>query len=198
MGLAGLHEGKQLKGFVHRSKATRKAGKARRFFHEGELACEEVTEVDQLGVVCNELVCRSFERQHDVDAERVLRSSTFDSRCHDSGSGTGHDHPIAFGHCLAQQFGALVFGLVFFGAGGSEDRALENAAICLKDEERVAQLLERIVDQLHVASIDVLEAHSKHAHDHLEAEVVAVGQAGLVDQVHDGTVERVLAGAVAR
>ena len=82
-------------------------------------------------------------------------------------------------------------------AGRAEDRHLRDVRVGLEDEEAVAQLLERGVDELEVATARSLASHAHRGDDHLEDQVLVLGDPGRLDQLGDAGVELVVAGAVA-
>ena len=68
-----------------------------RLLHERDLAREEVAEVDELGIVGEELRGRGLEREPDAHPEAVRRARALDARFHDPGPGAGDHHPVDLG-----------------------------------------------------------------------------------------------------
>ena len=99
--LPGLHEREQLEALVERAEAAGQQHERVRLLDEGDLAGEEVAEVDELRVVGEELRGRRLERQPDAHAERVGRARALDARLHDPGPGAGDDHPVGVGELAA-------------------------------------------------------------------------------------------------
>jgi hypothetical protein len=195
--LARLHQREELEGLVHRPESAGQEHEAVRLLDEGQLPGEEVPEVDELGIVGDELAGGRLERQADVDAEGVLGAGPLDAGRHDPRPGAGDDHPVPLGHGLCEGPGLLVERVLRHGPGGPEDRHLALPPVGLEDVEGVAHLLEGRVGDLEVAPGGGVAGHPQGGHDHLEDEVHVLGGADPGDEFGDGGVEFAVAGSIA-
>ncbi len=101
--------------------------------HEGDLASEEVLEVDELGVVEDELVGLGLEGELDVDAEGAVAARSLEAGRHDPWSGPGHDHPVVCSHGGPEVACGRIGGVALGDSGGTEHGGLADGPVRLED-----------------------------------------------------------------
>ena len=180
---ARLHEREHFESFVHRPKSAGKQRDRVAGSHEHQLAREEIAEVDQLRIVGDEVIGRLLERQANRQPEGRIGPRAAMPGGHDSAARAGDDHPSRGGHRLSELRRLLVIGMAFGRAGRAENADLAHIAIRRKNLQRIAQLLERVVDQFDVAAIGAVAQKLERVGQNL-ADQVAIGNLfELVDQL---------------
>ena len=91
--LAGLDQGQELEGLVQGAEAAGQQQEGVRLLKEGDLAGEEVVEVDELGVGFDDGVRLNLEGQPDVEAEAAAGAGALLCGLHDAGPSARDHHP---------------------------------------------------------------------------------------------------------
>ena len=105
------------------------------------------------------------------------------------GPGAGDHHPVLLRHRLGELARVVVDAFLRRRARGAEDRDLAVAPPLPEDVERVGELLERGVDQLHLAAVRLVAHQAHRGGDHLAQEVRVRRLAGCSDELRDLRVE---------
>ncbi len=160
-GLARLDHGHRLEALVLRAEPAGEEGDGRGLLEEEDLAGEEVLEVDELGVVGDDVVGLLLVGQADGDAEAGGAAGPALAGAHDAVAGAGDDHPAALAHAPGEGYGLDVVGVVGGRAARAEDRDLADAVVRGEDLEGVAQLLEGIGQELEVAAAGAVAGETR-------------------------------------